>query len=118
MNWYLDVIKNYVGFSGRARRKEYWMFSLFSIIISVVLAIISEVLLHNTWLSGIYSLAVLLPTLAVTVRRLHDTGRSGGWIFILLVPFVGWIVLLIFLVIEGQRQSNSHGADPKAVAGY
>ncbi|MCX4725450.1 DUF805 domain-containing protein [Streptomyces sp. NPDC090052] len=119
MNWYLDVLKNYVGFSGRARRQEYWMFTLFSIIISIVLVIISAALLDNSsWLSGLYSLAVLLPTLAVTVRRLHDTGRSGGWIFIGLVPLVGWIILLVFLASEGERQSNSHGPDPKAVAGY
>ncbi|WP_371537035.1 DUF805 domain-containing protein [Streptomyces sp. NBC_01023] len=118
MNWYLDVLKNYVGFSGRARRQEYWMFTLFSIIISVVLAIISMAVLDSNWLSGLYTLAVLLPTLAVTVRRLHDTGRSGGWIFIALVPLVGWIILLVFLVLEGERQSNSHGPDPKAVAGY
>nr|WP_239074340.1 DUF805 domain-containing protein [Streptomyces sp. SID10853] len=118
VNWYLDVIKNYVGFSGRARRQEYWMFTLFSIIISIVLTIISSAVLDSNWLSGLYTLAVLLPTLAVTVRRLHDTGRSGGWIFIALVPFVGWIILIVFLATEGQRQANSHGPDPKAAPGY
>ena len=134
MNWYLKVLKQYVDFSGRARRTEYWMFTLFSVIISIALGIV-DALVFGTGsfaavlgggvtasvslgvLGTIYSLAVLLPSLAVAVRRLHDTDRSGWWLLIGLVPLVGGIVLLVFLVLEGTRGPNSHGADPKAVAG-
>lgn len=118
MHWYLDVLKNYAGFSGRARRQEYWMYTLFNIIVSIVVAIVSSAVLGNSVLSYIYVLAVLLPSLAVAVRRLHDTGKSGGWIFISLVPLVGFIILLVFLASEGERQNNAHGADPKLAPAY
>src|SRR5690606_15114716 len=89
MDWYLKVIRNYVGFSGRARRKEYWMFVLINIVISIVLAMVDGMLglkvggEQGAGLLGlIYSLAILLPSIAVGVRRLHDTGRSGWWMLI------------------------------------
>ncbi|HEY8985897.1 MAG TPA: DUF805 domain-containing protein, partial [Streptomyces sp.] len=88
MQWYLDVLKKYAVFSGRARRQEYWMFALFNIVISIVLSIIGSVLDLGI-LSIIYSLAVLLPSLGVSVRRLHDTGKSGWWILIALIPLAG-----------------------------
>jgi uncharacterized membrane protein YhaH (DUF805 family) len=120
MNWYLAALKKYVDFSGRARRKEYWFFVLFNIIISIVLTICDVVI--GTYngasgigiLSGIYALAVLLPGIAVTIRRLHDTGRSGWWILIILVPFVGWIVLLIFMLLDSHPATNAYGPSPKA----
>ena len=119
MNWYLQALKKYADFSGRARRKEYWVFVLFNIIISIVLTVCDVFV--GTYsasasigiLSGIYSLAVLIPGIAVTVRRLHDTGRSGWWILIVLVPIVGWIVLLIFMLLDSQPQ-NAYGPSPKA----
>lgn len=117
MNWYLAVLKNYVGFSGRARRTEYWMFALFHIIVAFVLYLpfiaTQEPALASLYF--IYVLATLLPALAVTVRRLHDTGRSGWWYLISLVPLVGGIILLVFLVSAGATGSNSYGEDPKAV---
>jgi uncharacterized membrane protein YhaH (DUF805 family) len=120
MNWYLDVLRKYVDFGGRARRKEYWMFVLFNVIISVVLVMVDLAL--GTFsaergmglLGGIYSLGVLLPSLSVCVRRLHDTDRSGWWLLIAFVPCVGAFVLLYFLVDEGTRGSNHFGPDPKA----
>lgn len=112
MNWYVDVLKNYTGFSGRARRTEFWMFVLFNIIISIVLLVIGLVL-KFPFLGLIYSLAILLPSLAVSVRRLHDTGKSGWWLFISLVPFVGGIILIIFNATEGTRGDNQYGPDPK-----
>ena len=120
MNWYLEVLKKYAVFSGRARRKEYWMFFLFNLIITLVLALIDS--LMGTFspqaglglLSGLYSLAVLIPSIAVTVRRLHDTGRSGWWILIGLIPFIGGIVLLIFMVLDSEPGANQYGPNPKA----
>ena len=120
MNWYLEVLKKYAVFSGRARRKEYWMFFLFNLIITLVLALIDS--LTGTFssqaglglLSGLYSLAVLIPSIAVTVRRLHDTGRSGWWILIGLIPVIGGIILLIFMVLDSEPGENQYGPNPKA----
>ncbi|TWD83800.1 uncharacterized membrane protein YhaH (DUF805 family) [Kribbella amoyensis] len=119
MQWYTEVLKKYVVFTGRARRKEYWMFTLFSVIISIVLSIVDGLIgtrndTGTGLLSGLYSLAVLLPTLGVTVRRLHDTNRTGWWILIGIVPIIGWIVLIVFLATEGNAGDNQHGPDPKA----
>lgn len=119
MNWYLGVLKKYAQFSGRARRKEYWMFFLINLIISVVLAVVDNVtgMVGESGvglLGGVYALALLIPTIAVAVRRLHDTGRTGWWLLIGFVPLIGAIVLLVFLVIAGNPGPNAHGEDPKA----
>lgn len=112
MHWYVDVLKKYAVFSGRARRQEYWMFFLFNVIISIVLAIIDGAMGSNI-LGILYSLATLLPGLGVTVRRLHDTDRSGWWILIALIPLVGAIILIVFLATEGKSEPNQHGPNPK-----
>ena len=121
MNWYLAVLKKYAVFSGRARRKEYWFFTLFNAIIYFVLIFIGGMAgiaseSGTGVLSVIYLLAVLIPALAVTVRRLHDTNRSGWWILISLVPLIGGIVLLVFMVQDSQPGENKYGSNPKAVA--
>lgn len=113
MQWYLHVLRNYVNFSGRARRQEYWMFALISTIISIVLSFIGKLIGMPTLLSGLYALAILLPSIGVSVRRLHDIGKSGWWLLIAFVPFVGAIVLLIFACIEGQPGTNEYGPNPK-----
>ena len=118
MHWYLAALKNYVGFSGRARRTEYWMFVLFHVIAVVVLSVLDGLLSREgaAYLTLAYGLLTILPALAVTVRRLHDTGRSGWWYLISLVPLVGGIVLLIFTVTEGNTGPNEYGDDPKHAA--
>ena len=119
MNWYLEVLKKYAVFSGRARRKEYWFFVLFNIIISIVLAVIDGVTGSFSpeagmgLLGGIYTLAVWIPGIAVSVRRLHDTERSGWWLLIALVPLIGAIVLLVFMVQDSKPGQNQYGANPK-----
>ncbi len=119
MNWYLEVLKKYAVFSGRARRKEYWFFVLFNIIISIALAVIDGVTGSFSpeagmgLLGGIYTLAVLIPGIAVSVRRLHDTERSGWWLLIALVPLIGAIVLLVFMVQDSKPGQNQYGANPK-----
>ena len=123
MNWYLKVLKNYTGFEGRARRKEYWMFFLINIIISIVLVIIdSKTGLLNQEVgyglfSGIYTLGVLLPSIAVSMRRLHDTGRSGWWLLISFIPLIGIIVLFVFMVLDSHGEDNQYGSNPKSEAG-
>jgi uncharacterized membrane protein YhaH (DUF805 family) len=119
MDWYLQVLKKYTVFTGRARRKEYWFFVLFNIIVSAALNIVDY--FTGTYssaygmglLGGLYSLAVLLPAIAVAIRRLHDTGRSGWWLLLSLVPVIGWIVLLVFMVLDSQPGDNQYGPSPK-----
>ena len=119
MNWYLDVLKKYAVFSGRARRKEYWYFCLFNIIVAIVLAIVDVIFgtfskaLGIGLFGGIYALAVFIPSLAVSVRRLHDRNRSGWWLLIALVPIIGAIVLLVFMVQDSQEGDNQYGPNPK-----
>jgi uncharacterized membrane protein YhaH (DUF805 family) len=113
MNWYLEVLKKYAVFTGRARRTEYWMFVLVSVIISVVLTVVEMVVRLPGVLSGLYALATLLPSIGVGVRRLHDTNRSGWWLLISLVPVIGVIVLIVFLATDSQPGSNQYGPNPK-----
>ncbi|MBG3128343.1 DUF805 domain-containing protein [Proteus mirabilis] len=127
MNWYLEVIKNnYANFSGRARRKEYWMFTLVNtIIIAVLYAILISSVDMNTGemsslgsiagiIIGIYSLAIIIPSIAVTIRRFHDQDKSG-WMFLLaFIPAVGGLIVFVFMCLEGTRGDNRFGPDPKA----
>lgn len=119
MNWYLEVLKKYTVFAGRSRRKEYWFFALFNLLIVVLLVLIDGLTgtLNQSaglgLLSGLYTLAVLIPGIAVTVRRLHDTDRSGWWVLIALVPLVGPIVLLILMALDSSPGDNRFGSNPK-----
>jgi uncharacterized membrane protein YhaH (DUF805 family) len=119
MNYYLSVLENYTQFSGRARRKEYWMFIFVNTIIFVVLGILGYFVSGQIMaiIDAVYGLLMLIPSLAVIVRRLHDIGKSGWWILIALVPFIGAIVLLIFAVMDSQPGQNQYGSNPKEVAG-
>jgi uncharacterized membrane protein YhaH (DUF805 family) len=122
MQWYIDVLKKYAVFSGRARRKEFWMFTLFSVIISIVIRLIDGLIgtdygsgsSSGGILSSIYSLAVLLPTIGVAIRRMHDTNRAGWWVLIWLIPCIGWIWFIVLAAQEGTAGDNNYGPDPKA----
>lgn len=119
MNWYLYVLKNYATFSGRARRKEYWMFFLFNVLISLGLGVLDivagtySVEYETGFFSALYSLLVLIPSIAVSVRRLHDTNRSGWWVVISLIPIIGVLVLFVFTCLDSQPGTNRFGANPK-----
>ncbi len=119
MNEYLNVFRKYTVFTGRARRREYWMFILFNAIVTILLSVVDAMLgwydqgIQLGILSGIYSFAALLPALAVGARRLHDTRRSGWWLLIGLIPVVGTLVLLVFSAQEGEAGSNKWGPNPK-----
>jgi len=110
MNWYVEALKKYAVFNGRARRKEFWYFALFNCIIGFVLIGIDVATgTYDTEagigvLGGVYSLAVLIPCIAVSVRRLHDTDRSGWWLLISLIPLIGAIVLLFFTVQDSKME--------------
>lgn len=121
MNWYLEVLKKYAVFTGRARRKEYWYFILFNIMISIILSAIDGMTGSYNPQTGmgllgtIYILAILLPAVGVSIRRLHDTGRSGWWVLLSLIPLLGTIVLLVFMLQDSKPGSNQYGANPKEV---
>jgi len=115
MNWYLAVLKNYVGFEGRAQRTEYWMFVLFNAIALFILYILAIAVHALIVLYILYALGVLLPSLAVGFRRLHDIDKSAWWLLIGLVPFIGGIVLLVFACLPGTPGPNRFGPDPKSL---
>ena len=125
MNWYLKVLKQYADFSGRARRKEYWMFTLFDLIFVVTLSILDRVFGWVIWegasiinsygvLFILYTLAVFLPRLAVSVRRLHDIDKSGWTLLLHLIPIVGSIWIFVYHVIDSDPGDNEYGTNPKA----
>ena len=106
------VFKKYATFTGRARRPEYWWFVLFNFIGNFVLSIIDAMVFGSGDtgpLSGLFSLAILIPSIAVGARRLHDIGRSGWWLLIGLIPLLGWIILIIWLVKKGDEHPNEYG---------
>jgi uncharacterized membrane protein YhaH (DUF805 family) len=120
MNWYLEVLRKYAVFDGRARRQEYWMFTLIGAMLPVALVLLAAMLGMNmqdtsSVIIGVYYLAILLPSLAVAVRRMHDTGRSGWWLFIGLIPLLGSIALLIFALQDSEQGTNQYGPNPKMV---
>jgi uncharacterized membrane protein YhaH (DUF805 family) len=106
---------NYANFSGRARRSEYWFWTL-ALFLAYIVAVIVFAVVHvvGILLIVVVVLGVFVPSLAVLVRRLHDTGRSGWWYFIGLVPFVGGITLLVFTCLDSQPQPNQWGPSPKS----
>ena len=113
MKYFIEVLKKYAEFKGRARRKEYWMFYLFYFIFAIAAAVLEVTLGIYPVISIVYSLVLSLPYLAVTVRRLHDTNRSGWWILIVFVPIIGAIVLLVFTLQDSDVGENWYGKNPK-----
>lgn len=137
MDWFLDVIKNkYAKFDGRARRKEYWMFNLFSglIVLAVYIVLVifiaffavikesfdSDALMRLPLsilavILMVTLISLVIPTWAVTIRRLHDIGKSGWWILIGFIPYIGPIVLLVFCCLDSESGTNKYGPNPKGV---
>ena len=115
------VFSKYATFEGRARRSEYWYFMLLvccvNIVIRVLAAIVGDGNFLATVLAGIstvFSLGVLVPQIAVAVRRLHDIGKSGWFYLIGLIPFIGWILMLVWFCTDSQPGDNQYGPNPKA----
>ena len=114
---YKDVLNKYAVFDGRAGRGEYWYFTLANFIIGFVLGFIGAIMKDaktvTDLLFAVYVLAILLPSIAVSIRRLHDTNRSGWWLLVSLIPFVGPIVLLVFMILDSTPGQNAYGPNPK-----
>jgi uncharacterized membrane protein YhaH (DUF805 family) len=127
MDWMLMPLRRYADFSGRSRRKEYWMFLLLQLILYAAVALVALVLFSaddgNAGF-GLFSgmglilfliiiLALFIPTLAVTVRRFHDQDKSGWFVLLNFIPYIGGIIVFVFMCLEGTRGPNRFGDDPK-----
>lgn len=119
MDWMLMPLRKYADFSGRSRRKEYWMFLLGVVIAAIVLSVVENVLglagMFGPYgpLTTLLMLGVLIPSIACQVRRFHDQDKSGWFVLIGLIPFVGGLIVLVFMLMEGTRGPNQYGPDPK-----
>ena len=129
--WMTLPYRRYAEFSGRSRRKEYWLFVLFYFVLSAVIdGVFGKPVSQSGpfgfhygiwlakgtpgyWVSMVVSLGSIIPSIAVQVRRLHDVDRSGWWMLLWFVPVLGWTVMLVFLCLDGTRGGNSYGFDPK-----
>ncbi|MEW6982446.1 DUF805 domain-containing protein [Colwelliaceae bacterium 6471] len=114
MEYFIGALKRYADFTGRARRKEYWMFILMYFVLGLVLAFI-DAFLGGEMLTALFSLVLFIPSISIAARRLHDTGRSGWWQLIALIPLIGIIILIVFLV-QDSHDANDYGESPKAVS--
>lgn len=113
------VFSKYAVFEGRARRSEYWYFTLFNVIVEVVLGLLLQFTQGKSGsmifilINAAYSLAVLIPSLAVAWRRLHDIGKPGYFYFIGLIPLVGTILMLLWYTRDSEPGTNMYGPNPK-----
>jgi len=122
MKWMILPLRRYAEFGGRSRRKEYWMFYLFGILVGLACIPIDYFIAGENWAgngpAGIAtSLALLIPNLAVSFRRLHDVDKSAWWILLLFLPIIGWIWLIVLNCTEGTQGPNRFGPDPKSEHG-
>ncbi|MEO7603268.1 MAG: DUF805 domain-containing protein [Sphingomicrobium sp.] len=120
VEWAKRPLQKYAEFTGRASRPEYWWFVLAQIVVMLVAMFLDSMLGTDFGGSGygliylVVALGLLVPAIAVGIRRLHDTDRSGWWLLIALVPFVGAIILIVFLASEGTSGDNQYGPPPVA----
>jgi uncharacterized membrane protein YhaH (DUF805 family) len=132
MKWMIMPLRRYADFSGRSRRLEYWMFTLFIMLAAVAIMIQIEITGQLAAspdgelpfaggfvaVLAIAFIAILIPSLAVQVRRFHDQNRSGWWVLLGFVPYIGSLVVLVFMLIEGTKGPNDYGPDPKSSDNY
>jgi len=120
MNSYIDALKKYATFSGRANKKEYWIFICVNLLIFFVLALLEQVLFPSTnrtelnlnplsYIQLGFMLALLLPTIAVSVRRMHDIDKSGYWNLLFFIPLLGGIALIFFFIQDSDPEENQYG---------
>lgn len=129
MNWMILPYRRYAEFAGRSRRREYWKFALFYVLVMIALNAVfgtndvergngafvygSRLVGAGGWIGGLFWLVSIVPGLAVSVRRLHDQDRSGWLLLLWLIPFMGWFALLVLMCLDGTRGANRFGPDPK-----
>lgn len=134
MEWMIVPFRRYADFNGRSRRMEYWMYQVFTAMVYVVClgimaaglpwdemgkggnpeALPGPVFWIGLVLTVLWYVFTFVPDIAVTVRRFHDQDLSGWLYLIRFIPYLGWIVVAIFMFIDGQRYENKFGYDPKS----
>ena len=119
MQWFIYFLKNYAKFDGRAGRPEYWFYAIFSTLIFFILQFLSSMLglqysmsdlITVYTLASVWQVVTLIPSMAVGVRRMHDINRSGFWLLFLLLPLIGWLLIMIFAVLKGNDDDNDYGS--------
>jgi uncharacterized membrane protein YhaH (DUF805 family) len=120
MEWMLMPVKRYADFSGRSRRKEYWMFILGFVIAMIVVSVLEGILGMSGMVGGVYGpltllliLGLFIPALACQVRRFHDQDKSGWFVLLGFIPLIGGLIVLVFMCLEGTKGPNRFGEDPK-----
>ncbi|MBX9796055.1 DUF805 domain-containing protein [Sphingomonas sp.] len=128
MEWMILPLKRYADFQGRSRRMEYWMFTLLTAIVfgvlifgfglsSIILTpetlLLTPTAILGLGLSGLFALALAIPSIAVQVRRFHDQDLSGWFVLLNLIPYLGGLVVLVFMLLPGKKGPNRFGPDPK-----
>jgi uncharacterized membrane protein YhaH (DUF805 family) len=135
MEWMLMPLRRYADFNGRSQRQEYWLFVLFSILLYVAAIIVlislvaaldpgtgkdaapSVAVIVGILLIGLLYLGLFIPTLAAQVRRFHDQDLSGWFVLLAFVPYLGGLIMLVFMCIDGTAGPNRFGSDPKGRGG-
>jgi uncharacterized membrane protein YhaH (DUF805 family) len=113
MKWYLEALKKFLDIKGRARRSEFWWFTVINALLGTVVAQFLDNALGTSFITPVFSYVILFASFAVAVRRLHDTGRSGLWYLLVIVPVLGWLVLFFFWIGDSQSGANEYGPNPK-----
>jgi uncharacterized membrane protein YhaH (DUF805 family) len=124
--YYLDILTNkYADFNGRARRKEYWMWTLYYTIVLLFAMVLDNVLglnfelfgqdLGYGWLYVTVAITHFIPGLGIVIRRLHDVGKSGWFYLIILIPLIGFIWILVLFCTDGVKEDNKWGSNPKLI---
>lgn len=109
-HYFIDYLKNnYLEFNGRISRRQYWMFALFSCLVSFVIGIIGGIIPILSIISLLYALALIVPSVGLGIRRLHDLGLSGWFFLIALIPYIGGVLLVILFCIPGENKANEYG---------
>lgn len=107
--WFIHPIRDqFFEFEGRATVQQYWMFTLWCFIFSIILEVVGEEIV-----SSLFSLILLFPSLGIGARRLHDIGKSGWWQLLWFIPIIGWVIIIVFLVTKGDQGQNGFGPDPR-----
>lgn len=118
MHWFLDPIQHqYADFTGRATRQQFWMFTLFYVLLFVAFEIVAQAMPILAPLSILAMIGLLLPSLAIGARRLHDHGKSGWWQLVGIIPFVGLVIFIILMALPGDEGENRFGPKPTAGSG-
>ena len=113
IDWFVKCLKNYANFTGRARRKEFWFFTLVYMIITTITIVLDLALKTYGVITGFFILAMIVPSISVAVRRLHDINKSGWYYLIQMIPLVGPILVLIWFATETKQESNQWGNPAK-----